>query len=109
MMTVKEVKTNYDYSFECCMSNEYKGYNDYDEFGCATMWLADKGVEYNFCIQSDGTNSSAIYKLNADEDMSYVETDYDTFVHYEVDFNDMDWIEKLEDEMCKTLIKFFDL
>lgn len=108
-MTMDELRKLYNYDFECCISEEFKDYNEYDEFSCATMWLENYGVEYNFCIQGDGTNSSAIYKLDTNEDCSDVTTDYSTFIHYEIDFNDKEWVGKLENAMSDALIKFFNL
>lgn len=97
------------FEFECNISEEYKD-NDYiDEWGSAFVWYGDDmGVEYNFCIDGD-TNSSAIYKTEINKKTGYMETDYSEFVHYEVDFNDAEWRNKLEEAMCNALIKLHGL
>lgn len=108
-MNIQELKSIKSYNFECNMSDEYKGYETYDEWGSAFVWLGDEiGAEYNFCIDG-GTNSCAIYKTEINHDVDCMETDYDTFVRYEINFNDSDWEKKLEDAMCEALIKFFEL
>lgn len=95
------------YKFECNLSKKYRKYDCCDEWGVATLWLNDKqGVEYNFCIDG-GCNSSAIYKMYADENDEW-ETDYDTFEHYEIDFNDTKWKKMLENAMYEVAKKFFE-
>lgn len=117
-MKVQELKNKDGYEFECNISEEYKNMVT-DEWGCAYMWLDGKiGVEYNFCIQDDGTNCSAIYKMEYNKYTDYNgeiteeswETDvFSRFVHYEIDFNDTEWEQSLENAMCMALIKLFDL
>ena len=108
----EELKNNLDYEFECNMSEEYKDMEINDEWGCAIIYFNDVGVEYNFCID-DGVNSCAIYKMKLDieniESMECWKTDYDTFIHYEIDFNNKGWVQELENAMCKALIEFYDL
>lgn len=106
-LTVEELKLDTDYEFECNMSEEYKD-NEMDEWGCAFVWLNDIGVEYNFCIDS-GENCCAIYKMEFNNKTDYMETDYDTFIHYEIDFDNPKWKTELENAMCKALIEFFEL
>lgn len=111
-MTVKEMKANHDYSFECNMSDWYKNYENIDEWGCAFTWYGDIGVEYNFAVETynnEKYTACAIYKMEFNNETENMETDYDTFVEYDIDFNDVDWIDKLENAMCEALIKFFDL
>ena len=69
-----------------------------DEWGVAELWFGNKGVEYNYCID-DGENCSAIYKTEINEKNGYRETDYSSFIHYEVDFNDMNWKTDLLNEL----------
>ena len=108
-MLVKELKQNEEYEFECNMSNEYKTYKNHDEFGCAFVWLGEEiGVEYNFAIDG-GENFSAIYKMELNHKTDYMETDYDAYIHYEVDFNNINWEKKLENAMCEALIKLHNL
>ena len=103
------VKTTKPYDFECLLSEEYKGYTCCDEWGCATLWLNDKqGAEYNFCIDN-GHNSCAIYKAYCDEETNTERTDYDTFEHYEIDFNNANWKEDLENAMYVAAKKFFNI
>lgn len=107
-MTVLELKNRDDYEFECNICEEYKDMIT-DEWGCSFVWLGEKiGVEYNFCIQDDGTNASAIYKMEYNEEVDYMETDYSEFVPYEIDFDNVNWMEDLENAMCKALIKFLE-
>ena len=96
------------YKFECNMSNEYKEYTSFDEWGSATLWLNDKqGVEYNFCIDS-GCNSCAIYKMECNEETEMWETDYSTFEHYEIDFDNVNWEAELEKAMYEVAKRFFE-
>ena len=116
-MTVNELKNREDYEFECNLfkgtTNVTVGINNdiqnWDEWGCAELWLGEKiGVEYNFCID-DGEDYSAIYKMEFNEDTGYMETDGDSFVHYVINFDEHKWIESLENAMYEALIKFFEL
>ena len=107
-ITVEELKSYADYEFECNMSEGYKD-SQIDEWGCAEVWFKDIGVEYNFCIDGE-TNSCAIYKTEIDpEEFHYVVTDYDTYIHYEIDFDNENWKEELENAMCEALIEFHNL
>ena len=82
-------------NYDCC-----------DEWGVATLWLNNKqGVEYNFCIDS-GCNSCAIYKMETKS--NWTNTDYSTFEHYEIDFDNANWIEELEKAMYEVAKKFFE-
>ena len=113
-MTIQELKNRDGYDFECTLSKRealkgIKKFVTFDEWGVACVWLGeDIGVEYNFCIDDD-VNSSAIYKMEFDYESGYMKTDYDTFIHYEIDYNDRKWKKNLEDAMCKALIEFFDI
>lgn len=112
-MTIKELKKAEGYEFECNISQEYESTDSCDEWGCAFVWLGESiGVEYNFCIDNstnERINSSAIYKMELNTDSGYMETDSSMFVHYEIDFSDDDWNEKLENALCEALIEFFSL
>lgn len=110
----------------------------YDEWGVAELFINDKqGVEYNLCIDQSCTeqwikevygewklkemiaegieidknpiNSSAIYPFELNEDSGYLETDYDTSIHYAIDFNNKNWKKELENAMCEAAIEFFKL
>ena len=71
------------------------------------IWVNDIYVEYNFCVD-DGENCCAIYKGEINE-KNCMETDYNTFVHYEIDFDNENWKEELENAMCEAMIDFHDL
>lgn len=95
-----------NYEFECNIDESYKDLET-DEWGCAYVWLNDlQGAEYNFCIDS-GNNCCAIYKMEINEE-DYMETDYSTFEHYEIDFSNVNWKEELEKAMYKVAKKFFE-
>lgn len=106
-MTVAELKEKESFEFECNMSNEYKDMET-DEWGCAEVWFNDIGVEYNFCID-EGKNYCAIYKTEINKETGYMETDYEEYVHYEINFDNENWKEELENAMCEALIKFHNL
>ena len=90
--------------FECNLEQEYE-HNDVDIWGAAFLWNGKKSVEYNFCIDENGENCSAIYKMT--EDISgQMHTHYGSFVHYEVKFDD-GWKEKLKATMEDALKKLF--
>lgn len=112
-MKAKELKQSNGYEFECNMSEEYKDYENHDEFGCAFVWFGEKiGVEYNFAIETyedEVYTACAIYKIEINNVTGYMETDYDTYEHYEVDFNNKNWKEELENAMCEALIKLHNL
>lgn len=112
-MRVEELKHNLGYEYECNMTEEYRDMEVIDEWGSAIVWSNDDtnndiGVEYNFCIDGN-VNSSAIYKMKYNKETECMETDCDTFVHYEIDFNNKGWVHELENAMCEALIKFYDL
>jgi hypothetical protein len=112
-MTIKELKERKDYEFECIISERNIFADYYDEWGCAFASVGkNKIVEYNFCIDNttnESVNCSAIYKVDYNDKTGYIETDCNTFTHYEINFDKTDWKEKLEDAMCEALIKFFNL
>lgn len=70
-----------------------------DIWGVATVWLEDQyiGAEYNYCIETEKynnfftINSSAIYRMDANEDYSIIDTDTSDFEHYEIDLDNPDW------------------
>ena len=106
IITLKDLKARKDYSFECNINESYKNFET-DEWGCALAWIGDdKGVEYNFCIDS-GENCCGIYKMELNEKTNYMETDYEDSIHYEINFDEVNWVEKLENAMCKALMEFF--
>ncbi|MBO5828885.1 MAG: hypothetical protein J6R59_10610 [Paludibacteraceae bacterium] len=117
-MTIKELKQKEEYSWYCNavkerVLEEIADTNCFDEWGFAYVSFGDNiGVEYNLCIDnttSENINCSAIYRTDYNEEEDCIETDTSTFVHYEIDFNNPKWKEKLENAMCEALIKFFEL
>lgn len=112
-MTIKELKKHKEYYFQCNISKqevikEIADTDYFDEWGCAFLSVGNEiGVEYNLCVDS-GINCSAIYKVYYNEKTDYLETDYDEFIHYEIDFDNPEWKKELENAMCDTLIKLFE-
>lgn len=113
-MTIKELKKHKDYRFYCDISRrrileEIADTNYFDEWGCAFVSLGEEiGVEYNLCVDN-GKNCSAIYKVSYNEKDDYIETDYNKFIHYKIDFDNPKWRKELKNAMCEALIKFFEL
>lgn len=122
-ITVKELKASAGYEFECNIDKETKKevksvlnnpddeYEEvFDEWGAALVWYGENiGAEYNLCVQNNGENSSAIYRMEFNKEEDSMETDYDDYVHYEIDFSDRNWKRKLENAMCEALLKFYGL
>lgn len=117
-MTIKELKRNEEYCFYCDIKKrrilkQVADTDYFDEWGCAFISVGDEvGVEYNLCIDNttnENINLSAIYKVDYNENDDCIETDYNTFVHYEIDFNNPKWKKELENAMCEALIKFFEM
>ena len=117
-MTIKELKRKRLYSWYCDIEKdrtlkEIADTDFYDEWGGAYISVGNYvGVEYNLCIDNttnENINSSAIYKTDYNEREDCIETDGTTFIHYEIDFDNPEWKEKLEDAMCDALIEFFEL
>lgn len=117
-MTVKELKKTEGYIFQCDIARkrvlkEIADTDYFDEWGCAFISVGEElGVEYNLCIDNttdENINSSGIYKVDYNEENDYIETDYDTSVSYEIDFDNHKWKTELENAMCEALIEFFEL
>lgn len=117
-MTIEELKKHNDYHFYCDISksrvlNEIADTTGFDEWGCAYVSLDETmSVEYNLCIDNttgESINESAIYRVDYMDENDEYETDCNTFIHYEIDFDNPKWKQKLENAMCKALIKFFEL
>lgn len=117
-MTIKELKNNKEYYFECNITKrgvlkEIGDIDCFDEWGCAYVSLGETmSVEYNLCIDNttnENINESAIYRVDYNEESDEYETDCDVFIHYEIDFNNPKWKKELENAMCKALIEFFEL
>lgn len=109
MINARKFQQLEGYEFECNLKKEIYSdkHSSYDEWGCAYIWLREEiGVEYNFCVDGE-ENCSAIYKMKFNKNTDYMETDTDTFVHYEIDFDDDNWKENLENAMCRAMIDMF--
>lgn len=88
--------------YEINIDKSYKNKDNIDEWGAAFCWINNNdGAEYNICIDG-GLNSSAIYRTKFNEKTEFMETDYDDFEHYEIDFDDIEWRDKLK----KALFNF---
>lgn len=96
-MKVYDLKRGIEYTFECNINKEeYLNIQKdevIDDCGTAFVWYdrGDIGVEYNFCIDwtwKEPSNCSAIYKMITDDE-GYMRTDYSTFVHYEINFDEV--------------------
>lgn len=87
---------NSKYHYEINIDESY-GEGIVDEWGAAFVWNRyGVGAEYNICY--DGKNEcSAIYKMDEDS------TDSTTYNHYEIDFAEDDWKEKLINAMIKCV------
>lgn len=90
------------FDYEVYLNEGHKGKIS-DEWGAAHLYLGDKGVEYNYCLEEGGNNASAIYAKTVNPE-GYYEIDYSKFVHYEVDFDNPNW----EYELLKEMAKFFE-
>lgn len=96
-----EVKYEYEVNIDPTEVDK-DGWDDWD---AGYLWLDNKhGVNYNLYYDG-GECSSAIYKMDCDGE--YIETDSDTYIHYEIDFNDEDWEQKLVYAMAKAAEKFW--
>lgn len=75
---IEKNETDMTIEFECNFEKPsvLKGI---DIWGAAFLWVREKeGAEYNFCIDENGENCSAIYKMIEDEN-GIMYTDHDTF------------------------------
>lgn len=69
------------------------------------------GLDYNLCIDnSDGDmdNESAFYVMRFDPETGYYDTDYDDFVHYEIDINNPEWKSDMKKFATDYLQKIID-
>lgn len=99
--------TQYEYEVNIDPLNVNK--NGMDDWGAAFLWLDDeRGVEYNLCYDN-GECCSAIYKTECFEEDKYICTYYSIFEHYEIDFSDELWEEKLVTEMEHVAKKFWEV
>ena len=90
------------FHFEIVMEDCYQYSDNIDEWGAATIFdKKGNGVEYNYCIDH-GNEESAIYKFEG------MDTDYTTYNHYEIDWSNDNWREKLLDAMIDSYHEFFD-
>lgn len=95
------------YEFELNMDESYDDIVNIDEWGCAFLYGENgNGVEYNFCRElflSEYSDCSAIYYFKDEE---YLSTNYDEYVHYEIDFDNDNWKQELKNAMIKALKHF---
>lgn len=94
--------------FECNFNKEY--YEETESVDlpiAACLWLENgtHAAEYNLCFDKQArSNSSAIYKMNADTQ----DTFHLVYEHYEVDFSDDKWEKKLRDAMEAAARRFWE-
>lgn len=112
-MTIDKLKQLNGYSFECNISKDMLKSDWCDQWGTAFIRFGknqDHGAEYHLCFEKENKeysyDCSCIYKMYRDF-LHDIATDYNTFTHYKIDVNDSDWMEKLENAMCKAVIAFF--
>lgn len=112
-LKAREIKLSKDFDYECNLSKEeVMSCDSLDKWGSAFVWVEGEqryGAEYNFCDDNSGNNSSAIYKMTYNNETENWDTDYNTFVHYEIDFSDPYWRYRLEDAMCEALVELHQL
>lgn len=113
-MTIQELKKIEGYQFECNIEMiDVKEGDYYDQWGSAYIrcgWNQQYGTEYNLCIDytaGQSENCSAIYMMGLNDKKDILETDYSTYIHYEIDFNNKNWKNDLENKMCEALISFY--
>jgi hypothetical protein len=98
------LRTKNGYEYEININPEDMNTKDKDIWGAAMLWLDDeRGVDFNLSYD-DGLNQSAIYKASCDK---YMEDLTETFSHYEIDFSDIFWKQKLIDEMERVAEEFW--
>lgn len=94
---MEQCKNKREYEFDCFLEKGYGDKECWDEWGVATVILnKDFGAEYNLCFD-EGVNQSAIYPWFWDGEFYSTDTCY--FQHYEVDFTQPDWEQKLYEAM----------
>ena len=91
--------------FELNINDEYKNINNIDEWGCAFVFHDGNGVEYNYCRENN-EDYSAIYYFTYDEINGHINTNYNAFVRYKIDFKDINWKSELKNTMEKVLNNF---
>jgi hypothetical protein len=88
--------------YEVNMDESYYEQDSIDEWGAAIVMDGNKrGCEYNYCYLN-GNEQSAIYKMDG------IDTDENTYTHYEIDFGVDNWKEKLIEAMIEAYHEFWD-
>ena len=104
-----------EYSFDCNISEKdyYNnlGDSEIEIWAAAFLWDENKnvGVEYNFSIDmtmDEPENCSAIYK-SCNNDEGNLETDYNEYISYEIDFYEDAWRDELKKAMYEALLEFY--
>lgn len=87
--------------------NEIEQLNPFDVWGFAELTDEEKGIgaEYNYCIDEEGTNCSAIYYMFFDKDSGLWNTDYTSCDGYHIKWGP-DWKEQLEKAMNEFLDEY---
>ena len=105
---IQHERVSGEVEFECNFCKEYYEENESEDLPIAAcLWLENgtHAVEYNLCYDKQAkTNSSAIYKMNAETQ----DTFHTIYEHYEVDFSDDQWEEKLKNAMEVAARRFWE-
>ena len=101
-----------EWEYEINMDESYVDIEDIDEWGCAQVWDDENkiGAEYNYCIDNSTNemiNCCAIYWMYEDDEENW-HTDGSDYQHYEIDFSDKDWKEKLIAAMKQFVIEHLE-
>ena len=92
------------YEYEINIKPEDMNTENKDIWGAAMLWLDDeRGVDFNLSYD-DGRNQSAIYKAKS---AGFMEDLVEHSSHYEIDFTDIFWKQKLIDEMERVAKEFW--
>lgn len=93
-----------EYEFDLNIDETYKDETDCDEWGCAYLWPTDDesiGCEYNFAVE-DGESYCTIYLLSYDGE-HICTTNTSDYEHYDIEWGEEDWKERLKNKMIEFL------
>lgn len=106
MITREQIKNDPRYEFEIAIDESILEEGDTDIWGMGYVWFADAGVEYNYCMDS-GDNCCAIYKMEYNKETDYWDTDYNTYIHFEIPFKKKNWEKLFVNAMIDALVSFY--
>lgn len=103
---INTIKLSPLYSFECNVevNNSYRWDDAFIEYGKI-------GADYEcyFDSANETNNYSIICRRFYDEVNDTYETDYNTFIEYDIDFSNENWKGELENALIKAMIEFYNL